>query len=35
MLAAAAATIIAVAAGLGGWGLRGATPASPPAGSVA
>ena len=35
MLAAAAATIIAVAAGLGGWGMRGAAPASPPAGSVA
>jgi hypothetical protein len=32
---AAAATVIAVAAGLGGWGLRGAAPASPPAGSVA
>jgi len=35
MPAAAAATIITVAAGLGGWGLRGAAPASPPAGSVA
>ena len=35
MLPAAAATIIAVAAGLGGWGMRGAAPASPPAVSVA
>ena len=35
MLAAVAATVIAVAAGLGGWGLRGAAPASPPAGGVA
>jgi len=34
MLAAAAATII-VAAGLGGWEMRRAAPASPPAGSVA
>ena len=35
MLAAAAATIIAVVAGLGGWGMRGAAPASPPAVGVA
>jgi hypothetical protein len=35
MPAAAAATVIAVAAGLGGWGLRGAAPGSPPAGSMA
>ena len=35
MLAAAAATIIAVAAGLGGWGMRGAAAASPPAGTAA
>ena len=35
MLPAAAATIIAVAAGLGGWGMRCAAPASPPAVSVA
>ena len=32
---AAAATVIAVAAGLGGWGLRGAAAASPPAVSIA
>ena len=35
MLAAAAATIIAVAAGLGGWRIRGAAAASPPAGTAA
>ena len=35
MLSAAAAAVIAVAAGLGGWGLRGAARASPPAASMA
>ena len=34
-LLATAATVIAVAAGLGGWGLRGAAAASPQAGSGA
>jgi hypothetical protein len=32
---AAAVSVIAVGAGLGGWGLRGAAPASPPAASIA